>query len=288
MAFSQILVNGVIAGIAFGLLGLSFGVIYSTTQILHFAHGVVFAACAYVLFFLYQRWDVTLPVAAVATVVAGGGLGLVFYQALYRPFLVRRASGLVLMMASMVAFVLIENGIAIVFGNDSQVVSKWAVREGLTLAGIVVTPLQIASVAVIVPVGALTIAMLKWTRLGKALRAYAGDPFMAQVIGVNTVGLDRFVFAFGSALTAVAAIFVALDTGIRPDMGLSAVLIAMIAAIIGGLRSLWSGLLGGLLIGLAQNMSVVMLDPKWQNLITFSILLAFLVFRPMGLIGRRV
>lgn len=283
----QVIVNGLVAGCLFALLGLGFGLIYNTTQILHFAHGIVYTASAYVLFLLYGRLDLGLvPSLAVAS-IAAGALGLGIFEGIYRPLRARGASGLILMIGSTAVFLLLENLVALVFGNDSQVVAKGVVEAGYQFGSVVLTPVQVTTLVAGPALLAAVMLSLKTTRVGKALRGLACDAFMARVVGIPTGRLERLVFLVGSLLAFVAAALVALDTGVRPDMGLIAVLLAAVAVIVGGIGNLYAGVLGGFLIGLAQNLGILYFSPKLQNMITFGILLAFLLFRPTGLVGRR-
>lgn len=284
----QFLSNAVVMGALYGLLGLSFGLIYSTTQILHFAHGATYLVASYLFFALYAASGLALLPSVALAVVLTGALGAGTMRALYEPLLARKASGLTLMIASLGFFAVVENVIVLLFTNDSRVVSKGAVTEGIRIGPVVVTPLQVVILCASAAVFGLVYLMLTRSRLGWALRAMSDDLKMAEVVGIDVRWLRYLVFGLGSMVAAIAAVLVSLDVGIRPTMGLSAVLVAAIAVIIGGVGSLFAGIAGGMIIGLVQNFGVLYLAPRWQNLITFSALIIVLVVRPVGLFGRRV
>jgi branched-chain amino acid transport system permease protein len=285
---AQSLANALSLGALFGLMGLSFGLIYSTSKILHFAHGAVYVCAAYQFYVCYALWNWPLPVAAGAAVVAGGVIGVAMMRLLYEPLLRRRTSGAVVMIASLGLFIVIQNAIVLAFGNDSRVVSKATVQQGLVLGSIYVTPLQIVTLATAAAVYAVVLLLIKRTKLGRGLRGIADDADVAVIVGLDVRLLRYVVFAVGSMVLAVAAILNSLDIGTSPSMGLSVVLIAAVAAIIGGASSIFAGIAGGFLIGALQSFGVLWIDPRWQNLMIFAALILVLLVRPAGLFaGRR-
>lgn len=284
----QFLSNAVVMGALYGLLGLSFGLIYSTTQILHFAHGGVYVAASYLFFIFYAAADLPLLPAAALAILLAGLVGVLTMRGLYEPLLARRASGLTVMIASLGIFTVIENVIVLLFTNDSRVVAKGGVTEGVRLGPVVVTLLQFAIIVVAIVVLALVYLMLTRSGLGRALRGMSDDSGMAEIVGIDVRRLRYVVFGLGSMVAAVVAVLVALDVGLRPTIGLQAVLIAAIAVIVGGVGPLFAGVIGGFIIGFVQNFGILYVAAKWQNLITFGVLVVMLLFRPAGLFGRRV
>jgi branched-chain amino acid transport system permease protein len=284
----QFLANAIVVAALYALLGLSFGLIYSTTQILHFAHGAIYLAAAYLFFAFHVLAALPVPVALALAVLLAGLLGVLTMRGLYDPLLVRRASGLTIMIASLGFFIVVENVIVLLFTNDSRVVASGAVVEGLRLGPVVVTPLQLTIVAVTAVVLGLVHLMLARSGLGRALRGMSDDSGMAEIVGIDVRRLRYAVLGLGSMIAALAAVLVALDVGLRPTMGLQAVLVAAIAVIVGGVGPLFAGVVGGVVVGFIQNFGILYVAPKWQNLITFAVLIAMLLFRPAGLFGRRV
>lgn len=283
----QSLANALSLGALFGLMGLSFGIIYSTSKILHFAHGAVYVCSAYLFYVFYVRLNAPLLVAATGSVLAGGAIGVAIMQLLYEQLLRRRTSGAVVMIASLGLFIVVENVIVLVFGNDFRVVSKATVQQGLELGNIYVTPLQLSSLAIAVAAYASVFLLITHTKLGRGLRGIADDAEVAVIVGLDVQNLRYVVFALGSMLLAIAAILNSLDVGTSPGMGLSVVLIATVAAIIGGANRIFAGIAGGFLIGAVQSLGVVWIDPRWQNLMIFSALILVLLVRPAGLFSAK-
>jgi branched-chain amino acid transport system permease protein len=284
----QSLANALPLGALFGLMGLSFGLIYSTSKILHFAHGAVYVSAAYAFYVFYVRLDLPMVTAALASVTMGALLGVAIMRFLYEPLLRRSTSRAVMMIASLGLFILIENALVLIFGNESRVVSKASVQQGLVLGSVYVTPLQLITIVVAIGVYLATFLLITRTKLGRGLRGLADNTDVAVIVGVDVRTLRQVVFALGSAILAVAAILSSLDIGLAPGMGLSVLLIASVAAIIGGANGMFPGIAGGFLIAVLQSAGVIWIDPRWQNLMIFSALILVLLVRPAGLFSGRV
>jgi branched-chain amino acid transport system permease protein len=277
--------NALASGALFSLFGLSFGLIYSTTQILHFAHGAVYVCAAY-LFFAAYGWGGWPLLAAGGVAVAGAGLlGFAIMRFFYQPMLKRGTSGAVIMIASLGLFIVIENLVVLTFGNDSRVISKESVQAGLVFGDVYITQLQIITLVVAIATFLGVFLMITRSKFGRGLLAIVDDPKVAQNVGINVTGLRYVIFAVGSMVLAVGAVLSGLDIGISPGMGLSVVMIATVAAIIGGASSMFAGVAGGFLVGAVQSMGVLWIDPRWQNLLIFSALIATLIVRPTGIFG---
>ena len=200
----QILVNGLIAGSIYGLVGLGFGLIYSTSRFFHFAHGAVYAVGAYLTYVCWLSGlslYAAIPLAVIGTSILGALLDI----GVYRPLRNKGASSLILLIASLGLFTVIQNLISLVFGDDTKTIRSGAVTEGLPLFGARITPIQIAIITVSALLILLCWALMKKTKIGKAMRAVANDPELARVIGIESDRVILFTFALGSALAAVAA-----------------------------------------------------------------------------------
>ena len=123
------------------------------------------------------------------------------------------------------------------------------------------------------------------TKLGKAMRAVSDDPMAASIVGINTNRLILSSFAIGSALAGVAGILISLETNIEPTMGFPAILKGIIASIIGGAGNIPGAMLGGFLLGLAENLGIWKIQAGWKDCISFLILIIFLLLRPGGIFG---
>src|SRR3990172_8083354 len=283
----QLFVNGLMAGGVYSLVALGFGLIYSTARFFHFAHGAVYAVVAYLT---YAGWllGLSLYVAIPLAVIGTAMLGALIDVGIYRPLRKKNASSLILLLASLGLFTVIQNFISLIFGDDTKTIRSGAVTEGLPLFGARITPIQIAIITVSALLILLCWALMKKTKIGKAMRAVANDPELARVIGIESDRVILFTFALGSALAAVAVILISLDTDMTPMKGFYALLMGVVAVIAGGVGSIPGAALGGLLVGMAQHLGVWKIPTQWRDTIVFVILIFFLLFRPQGFLGKAV
>ena len=284
--FAQLLVNGVIAGSLYALVACSFGLILGTTGTFHFAHGVVYAAGAYGAYFAAGR-GLPLWAAAGAGIAAAALLGVLIELIVYRPLRKIAASPLVILVASLGTLIVLENAIAIGFSTAAKILEGFP-RKVLIVGGVGFTTLHVTMVAVSLVVFLALLAFLRWTRTGRAIRAVATSPEMAEIVGIDTGRVFLLVFAIGSAMAAPAAILIMMDRGATPDMGMEAILIAAIAVIVGGIGSVPGAALGALIIGVAQNLGVMKIPSEWQAAIAFGLLLVVVIVRPHGLLGKKL
>jgi len=285
---SQIIVNAVVAASTVMLVGSGFLLIYSTTRFFHFAHGLVFAACPYFAFFL-KSWLAIPPGAAIVLAVAfAAALGCLMDVLAYRPLRHKGASPLVLLLASLGLYIFLQNGISLVFGDDTKSIRSGVVTEGVAILGARITPIQITTICVSAALVTLLLVLLRKTRLGRAMRAVANDPELALISGIDSDRVILWAFGAGSALGGVAGILVALDVDMTPTMGMNALLLGVVAVVVGGIDSIPGLVMGALLVALAQQVGAWQIGSQWQDAIVFVVLLAFLLFRPQGFLGRKL
>jgi branched-chain amino acid transport system permease protein len=283
---AQLAVNGVVAGSLYALLGVSFGLIYGPTRIVHFGHGSVYAAGAYAAWFAAVPLALPLWLALPFGVVAGGVLGVLCYVLVYWPLERRGSAPLVILITSLGLFILLENLIGISFGSDTKTVA--APTSGVVVLGpVVVTWLQLGQVAASL-VGILALMLvLRLSGFGRTVRAITDNPEMARTIGIDTRRVSSLVFLIGSMLCAMPAGIVLLMNGAQPQMGLTASFIGYVVVMVGGVGSLWGAAIAGLLLGLVEHVGMWQLPTEWQSTIAFALLVVVLLVRPRGLISGR-
>ncbi len=288
MALSpQYFINSLLAASTWALIGVSFALIFRVGKFFHFAHGMVFTIGAYSTFMFVDRLDMPLLAAIPAGVVSSMIFGVIIESAVYRPLRQRGSRPLVLLLASLGIYIVLQNAISCLFGDDTKSIRFARVAEGIDILGARITPVQIFTVGASVILMLLVAVLLRKTTFGRAIRAIANDQELATISGVATNGVFFWTFAFGSALAGIAGILVALDVDITPGMGMNALLMGIVAAIIGGMGRILGVAFGALLLGMAQHIGVIWLPTQWQNAIAFIILVVFLLFRPEGFFGRR-
>lgn len=281
----QFLLNGLIAGSTYALVALGFSIIYSTVRFFHFAHGAVFTVGAYLIFSIYILLGWPLWVAC-SSIVLTAFLGVTINITIYKPLKVRNASSLILLIASLGVFMIIQNLISLIFGEDTKTIRSGIVQEGFNFFGARITPIQIVIILTSITLFFLVSLTLYRTKIGRALRAVANDPELARIYGIPSDLVINFAFMVGSGLAAIAAFLISLDVDITPMMGFNALLMGIIAVIIGGMGHISGAYFGGILLGLAQNLGIWQISSKWQDAIAFAFLIIFIFFRPQGIWGR--
>jgi branched-chain amino acid transport system permease protein len=134
----------------------------------------------------------------------------------------------------------------------------------------------------------LVAGYLSLVKSGKAMRAVANDPELANISGINSNKVILLSFAIGSALAGIAGILVSLDVDMTPTIGMNMLMMGVVAMIIGGVGSIWGIVFGSLLLALAQNLGVWYISSQWQDAIAFGILLIFLLLKPEGFLGKKL
>ncbi|TAL67854.1 MAG: branched-chain amino acid ABC transporter permease [Bacteroidetes bacterium] len=284
----QLLVNSVIT---FGLIiivTISFSFIYKVTKFFHFAHAVVFTSGAYFTF-LFKVWlgfplFIAIPLAVACSTILGCAMDLTVYRTLRK----RKATSLVLLLASLGLNVVIQNVISMVLGDDTKSIRTGDVQVGIEIFGAYITPTQIGIIITSIVLVILTAIFLKYAKFGKAMRAVSNNPELALISGIDSERTILYTFALGSALAGIAGILVALDVDMTPTMGMNALMMGVVAMIIGGVNSITGIVFGSLLLALAQNFGVWKISSQWQDAIAFIILFLFLLIKPEGFLGKKI
>jgi len=283
----QIITNGLISASSCLLMALGFALIYRTARFFHFAHGIVFTASAYCTFLLVAWLQVPLWLSLVLGTAGGTLIGVLTEICIYRNLRRRKVSSLVLLLASLGLYIVLQNVLSMIFGDRTRSIpSVWG-HETITIIGARVTYVQLGTMCISLTLSFALGVLLKWTRLGRAVRAVSDNPELANISGIDSDRITVCVFAVGSALAGVAGNLAALDVNMTPTMGLGPLMMGIVAGIIGGGRGIAGIALGALLLGMAQHLGAWQIGSQWQDATAFLILLAFLLVRPEGVIGKK-
>ena len=286
--FNQLLLNSIIAGSTYTLIALSFSLIYSTTKFFHFAHGAVYTFCPYFAYLFTIILGIPLFISIPLAVASSSIVGVLTELLIYKPLRRKGTTPLILLLASLGIYIVLQNIISMSFGDDTKTLRNGIVREGLEILGARITPIQIAIIIVSMFLLIACWALMRYTKIGTAMRAVASAPDLALVSGIDSDRVILFTFALGSALAGVAAILVSFDIDMTPTMGMNALMMGVVAVIIGGVGSIPGAALGGFLLAFAQNFGVWKISSQWQDAIAFIILLLFLLYRPYGIFGKKI
>ena len=282
----QFTINVLIGGAIYTLLALGFGLIYSTARFFHIAYGAVYTTAAYALYLAYAVVGLPLWLAVILAVTIATALGAAMELLFYRFLRRQSTSPLIPLLASFGMYIVIQNVISLAMGDETRSVRTGPVVEGISIWGARVTVGQIVIVCAAVVLTAGCAAFLRYSRLGRELRAVANCQELARIVGVDVDRVYLVVFSLGSALGAAAAILVVFETDMSPVMGFKAVMLAAVAVIIGGAGSIPGAAIGGIVVALLQNVAIWTIGSQWQEIFVFGVLVLFLLVRPQGLFGR--
>jgi len=281
----QLLLNGVGAGASAAMLAFGFALIFGATRIFHFAYAVTYLGAGYVFFELAVERGWPFPLAAIVALAAAGVLGGMLWLLLYRPLLHRGVDTMGLFLVSLGVVIVFQAFISIGWSGNVRRVPSTFLSRFHVVGGGYFTNLQVLGVVfaiIVVTFGAL---LYTRTHLGIAARAVGADHEIAGVLGINVDRTRLVLFVVASVIGAIPALLLVTDVGVTPGIGFHVVLIAVIATFVGGIDSPLGAALAGFGISLVQNLSVLMFAPKWQTVIAFAVLFAFVALRPQGIFG---
>jgi branched-chain amino acid transport system permease protein len=278
----QLLATGLVTGCALGVVAISFALVYATTKIFHVAHAGIYTLAGYLAWSLVVH-NAPLIVAVVVSIAVCTALGAVIQSQLYARLERRRATHLVVLIASLGTLAVIQNIIAGVYTpNILQFPLPWS-GEVLPLGSVRLTYVQLLTIAVSLAAYAGTMWFAHHTILGKRIRAVASNPMLADITRLQPQSVYIYVIAIASALVCLPGILVPMDLGLQPYNGVTPLLTATIAMIAGGVGSITGAFVLSVAIAVLQNLSLLVMPGEWSIGVTFFIFVIFMLFRPTGL-----
>jgi branched-subunit amino acid ABC-type transport system permease component len=284
----QIVVNIALSFFVYSLIALSFVLCYYPTRFFHIAHAITLTFAAYFTYFFYIQLQFPLVCSIPLAIFCATAIGMLSEIALYKPLRKRNASPMVLMIASLGLYTLLQNVVSMIWGDDTKSIRTGEVKVGHEFLGAYITDIQIITIIVSLALFIGCVFFMKHSRIGRNIRAVASNPELSNIVGIHSDRVILWAFAIGSALVAVAGILIAFDTDMRPTMGFSWLLYGVVAMIIGGVGSNW-GLVGGaLLLATAQHLAAYYIGSQWMDAVAYIILILFLIAKPLGFSGKRL
>ncbi|CAA9487836.1 MAG: High-affinity branched-chain amino acid transport system permease protein LivH [uncultured Solirubrobacteraceae bacterium] len=291
--------DGLSNGAIWALIAVGYTLVYGIIELINFAHGDVFMIGSFVSYALFGTIGLTLTtgpaglllgilLTLVAAMVACGVLNVMIERVAYRPL--RNAPKLTALITAVgFSFILQNIGLLWLGGGHRGVPDLVRSQDRLfSVAGVPVTNGDMLALVVTVPLVLLLVAFVTRSRIGKAMRATAQDPEAARLMGINVDTTISFTFLLGGLMAGAAGIIYALyQTDVWFFSGFTAGLLAFTAAVMGGIGNLKGAVLGGLIIGVIQQISDNRIGTEWTPAIVFGFLVLILVLRPQGLLGEQ-
>ncbi len=279
-------VQGILTGLVYGLMALGLSVIFGVVRVVNFAHGEMMTIASYAAIVAFGAWNIDPLVSMIPMSVLLFALGYAMQAVLINPFINRPEHSQFILLAA-VAIIMV-NGLLMIFGPDARNVLVDYALDSIEVGPLLIDKVRVITAVLAVAIAAGLFAFFKLSRTGKAIRACADNHLGALVVGLNVKRLYALTFGIGSAIVGAAGAMMTLLIDTTPNIGPVFTLQAFVIVIIGGLGSMPGALLGGVLIGLSEAMSGLFFAPSAKTMFGVAILILVLLFRPQGLLGRKV
>jgi branched-chain amino acid transport system permease protein len=284
--YLNVAVGGLLTGLVYGLMALGLSVIFGVMRVVNFAHGEMMTIAMYLAIALFSAFKLDplmmmVPIAAVLFV-----LGYCLQAGLINPF-VNRPEHMQFILLVAVAIIIV-NALLIVFGPDARNVQTTYSFDSFALGSLIIDATKFYAGAAALAVAAALFVFFRRTRLGIAIRACADNYTGALVIGLDVKRLYALTFALGAACVGAAGSMLVLFIDVTPTLGPAYTLLAFVIVITGGLGSMAGALAGGVLIGMTEALAGLLFTPSAKSMFAFAILVLVLLFRPQGLLGKRL
>ena len=293
--FLQHVVDGVSLGSIYALIALGYTMVYGVLKLINFAHGDVFMLGSMMGWYASSRWtqEAAHPswLGAIAVTLVSmaicGTTGFLIERFGYRPL--RDSPKLNSLITAIGFSFLLEYGGQFVFGPNPRAFGALPISpsDQFPVLGVSISYIDVLCVGVSVVLMIVLHRIIFHSRTGTAMRAVSWNPSVAALMGINIDRIISFTFVLGSVLAAVAGIlFASAYRKVDPLMGLMPGLKAFVAAVLGGIGNVQGAMLGGLILGLAEQLVASYISSQWKDAIAFSILILILLIKPSGLLGK--
>jgi branched-subunit amino acid ABC-type transport system permease component len=280
----QALLNGIVSGTILAIPAIGFTAIFAILRYPNFAIGSLATIGAYAGWVANARYGVPVHVALGLAFAVSGAVALAVDRVAIRPL--EPAGPLMMAIASLAAGIALENVVRFVFGNESRGFAVPLLRD-IRIWDLRVNPQQAENSAIALGIMLALWAALRFTRTGRSMRAIADNPDLARLKGVNPSLVAAITVVVGAGLAGVGGMLVAVDTSADPLTGFRLILSIFAAAVLGGLGSIPGAVAGALLIGVAEELTVLLWAPNYRTVVGFAIILLVLTLRPTGLFGEK-
>ncbi|MDR0867419.1 MAG: branched-chain amino acid ABC transporter permease [Planctomycetota bacterium] len=272
----------------YALVALSVVMVYYPAKFFPVTHAATITVAPYLTYFYFQEFYCSLFFSVVGAIITASTIGILGEIFIYNPLRKRGASPMIMMIASLGVYIVLQNIISILWGDDTKSIIIDEIKVGNELWGAYITNIQVTTIAISFALFVGCILFMKYQRIGRNIRAVASNPELSNIFGIDSNRTILWAFGIGSALAAVAGIGVAFDTGMHPTMGFNILLYGIVVMIIGGVGSMWWLFGGALLLATAQHLSAYYIGSQWMDAVAYIILIIFLIGRPLGFSGKRL
>lgn len=283
--FINQIINGLSTGSMYALVAIGYTMVYGIAKMINFAHGDIIMAGAY---FALIAMSFVGPIPAILfSIVATAAIGVLTEKVAYKPL--RGKGSLEVLITAIGVSYLLENVFLLIFGSAARTFPQIMPKGTINLGGISIKYITVITLVVTAVCTAVLLFFINKTKLGKAMRAVSEDQGAAQLMGINVNTTVSLTFAIGSGLGAIAGVIYGCAYSlITPYIGLMLGIKAFIAAVLGGIGSVPGAMVGGLMLGVAESLTIAYISSDFSDAVVFGILIIVLLVKPAGLFGKNV
>ncbi len=289
ISFLSYLINGISLGSIYAIIALGYTMVYGIAKMLNFAHGDIIMVGAFAAFTVVSTMGLSPVAGVLCAVVVCTILGVTIEAVAYRPL--RGASPLSVLITAIGVSYLLQNLALLIFGSNARQFTSLISLPALKLADgqLSISSVTIITILVSLVIMAVLTTFVNKTRMGQAMQAVSEDKGAATLMGINVNRTIALTFAIGSSLAAIAGcLLCSAYPSLTPYTGSMPGIKAFVAAVFGGIGSIPGAMLGGILLGIIENLSKAYISSQLSDAIVFSVLIIVLLLRPTGLLGRKI
>jgi branched-chain amino acid transport system permease protein/neutral amino acid transport system permease protein len=278
---------GLVTAAVLAIAAVGFTMQFAVTNVLNLAYGAVMIASAFVAYTLNQA-GVNVWIGMLAAAAAGAAGSVLLNQGIYAPFQRRGSAPITMVIVSLGMTLIIEFGLQAIVGGTNV---SYTMSQGPTVkaGGLILTTVQFVIIGLAIVVMAAVHGLLRYTKLGKAMRATSANRSLARNCGIRTDRIVTATWALTGALCGIAGTVFAINNGSFGATSTDLFLVVILAAVfLGGPGSAYGAMLGAVIIGLATEISAAYITPSYKDVIAFMVLLIMMAVRPGGLLGAAV
>ena len=283
------LINGISLGSVYAIIALGYTMVYGIARMLNFAHGDIIMVGGFTVFTIVTTMGGSPVVGILASVVVCTVLGVTIERVAYRPL--RDASPLAVLITAIGVSYLLQNVALLIFGSNARQFTSVITVPALKLAGgkLSISSVTIVTILSCIVIMAALMTFINKTKMGQAMLAVSEDRGAATLMGINVNRTISVTFAIGSALAAVAGVLLcSAYPSLSPYTGSMPGIKAFVAAVFGGIGSIPGAFIGGILLGIIENLAKAYISSQLSDAIVFSVLIIVLLVRPTGILGKKM
>lgn len=283
--YLNVVIQGVLTGLVYGLMALGLSVIFGVVRVVNFAHGEFAVVAMYAAFVLFKFYGLDPLFAMAPIALAFFAVGYALQAALINSFVGRPEHEQFILLVGLA--IILVNGLLMIFGPDAQPAQLPYAFDSYQVGPFIIDHVRVYAAVAAIAVSAALFAFFRHTRTGAAIRACADNLTGAAVVGLNVKRLYALTFGLGLACVGAAGALMVTIADAAPSLGPAYTLLAFTIVIIGGLGSMSGALVGGVLIGVSEALAGFVIAPSMKSMFSFALLIAVLVLRPQGLMGKK-